>query len=60
MEVPITPQQFALYQTEAARVQAAQSRMELLLNAILSGHGITEGNIVQVTQDKIVLADTPE
>lgn len=57
--VPITKEQYAIYLRVAREVQEVQSRLEVCLSAILAGHGVTQGGVIQVTDEGIVLADSP-
>lgn len=57
--IPITKEQYAIYMREKQKAAEAADRVNLVLSAILGAHGITEGQVVNVTESAITLADAP-
>lgn len=54
-EVVIAPEQTTLVAQLQAQVNAAQQQLNLVLGAILAGHGITDGQVRQLDVDRNVL-----
>jgi hypothetical protein len=54
-EIPITEGQWAIYASVQRDFISAKSRMELAVNMMLAGHGITEGDVKEILPDKIIL-----